>query len=538
MRAPGLKAGLPYSSYIDEGHYLHPTAHMIANDTYHGGEYQNPYEHPSLPYDAIALSAELYRLTGDTQIKAGAVATERVAVLRPDGSRQELILIGRLVILAFSVGTVLLTVLLGTRLIGRRGGLIAGTLVAFLPVLVSRSAVVTADPVVTFFTTASLLAACILAQAAASSRRLLAWAAAAGALAGMAFTSKYPAGAIILAALAVIALRRELAVAARVRLAAAAVVAEVVAAIVTMPALVLNTSQVIRDVKYEASVYNRYVDGRYWSWLTDPAQIGWLFTAVAIVGVVLLVRKRGASSTTIGWLVFAVPFATYLVAQQFQPVRNLMPLLPFLAVAAATTITDGARALGRVVPLDRRGRAAISAAATAVLVVALFLGGVRPYLASTDIVDSRTEAVDWLEQHVGPDDQVLVVEELAILPDDLARIGGQVTVVSGRSRPAQPARRRPARPHGLRLRRDRRLQARPLRPGPAGLGPAGIDRSGGLVRHRRHRPQPQQLAHQRRDRLDLPHPRETGADRGPRARIPARSAAPRRVTASTRRSAA
>jgi len=193
---------------------------------------------------------------------------------------------------------------------------------------------------------------------------------------------------------------------------------------------VLNTSQVIRDVKYEASVYNRYVDGRYWSWLTDPAQIGWLFTGVAVIGVVLLVRKRAASSTTIGWLVFAVPFATYLVAQQFQPVRNLMPLLPFLAVAAATTITDGARALGRVVPLDRRGRAAISGAATAVLVVALFLGGVRPYLASTDIVDSRTEAVDWLEQRVGPDDRVLVVEELALLPDDLARIGGQVSVVS------------------------------------------------------------------------------------------------------------
>ena len=52
LRVPGPDgAGLPYSSYIDEGHYLHPTAHMIAAATPTTvATYQNPYEHPSLPY--------------------------------------------------------------------------------------------------------------------------------------------------------------------------------------------------------------------------------------------------------------------------------------------------------------------------------------------------------------------------------------------------------------------------------------------------------------------------------------------------------
>ncbi len=430
LRVSGLGAGLPYSSYIDEGHYLHPTAHMIAEDTYHGGDYQNPYEHPSLPYDAIALSAELYRLTGDTGIKEGAIATDQSPyydLMQPS----ELILIGRLVILAFSVGTVLLTVLLGTRLIGRRAGLIAGTLVAFLPVLVAKSTVVTADAVVTFFTAAAILAACTLATVTTSSRRLLRWAALAGALSGMAFTSKYPAGAVVLVALTVIGLRRELTVEARVRLGATTVAAAVAAAVVTMPALVLNTSQVFTDVKYEASVYGRYRDGNYLSWLANPTQIGWLFTAVAIVGVVLLVRAPATRALAIGWMVFAVAFGTYLAAQLFQPVRNLMPLLPFLAVGAATTIIEGVRLLGRRIPLDQRARAVSSVAVTAVLVAALFFGGVRPYLSSSsDVVDSRTEAVDWLEQQVGPDDKVLVVEELAVLPVDLERIGGKVTVAS------------------------------------------------------------------------------------------------------------
>ena len=430
LRVTGLGAGLPYSSYIDEGHYLHPTAHMIAEDTYHGGDYQNPYEHPSLPYDAIALTAELYRLTGDTGIKEGAIATDASPyydLMQPSA----LILIGRLVILAFSVATVLVTVLLGTRLLGRRAGLIAGTLVAFLPVLVAKSTVVTADAVVTFFTMAAILAASALTRPAASSRRLLVSAALAGALSGMAFTSKYPAGAVILVALTVIALRRELAIATRAWLAATALGAAVVAAVVTMPALVLNTSQVITDVKYEASVYGNYSDGHYWSWLIDPGQIGWLFTAASVVGVVLLVRRPATRRVSIGWLVFAVPFATYLVVQHFQPVRNLMPLLPFLAVAAACAIVEAVAALGRRIPLDRRARAATSIAATAVLVVAMFLGGVGPYLrSSSQVVDSRTHAVDWLAQQVGPDDTVLVVEQLAILPVDIDRIGGKVTVAS------------------------------------------------------------------------------------------------------------
>src|SRR4029079_9634522 len=117
----------------------------------------------------IALSAELYRLTGDTGIKEGAIATDRSPyydLMQPS----ELILIGRLVILAFSVGTVLLTVLLGARMIGRRGGLIAGTLVAFLPVLVAKSTVVTADAVVTFFTAAAILAAWTLSTVTTSLR--------------------------------------------------------------------------------------------------------------------------------------------------------------------------------------------------------------------------------------------------------------------------------------------------------------------------------------------------------------------------------
>ena len=215
LRITGLGAGLPYSSYIDEGHYLHPTAHMLANDTFEGGSYQNPYEHPSLPYDAIALAAKLYRLTGGTDIKSGAVATDQSPyydLVQPS----ELILIGRLVILAFSLGTIVVTVLLAARLLGRRGGLIAGSIVAFLPVFVTRSAVRDRRPGGDLLHLLTLLLACSWCRAwprrgeRGAARSSMLWAGLAGASAGLAFTSKYPAGAVILVVFTVIALRRDL----------------------------------------------------------------------------------------------------------------------------------------------------------------------------------------------------------------------------------------------------------------------------------------------------------------------------------------
>ncbi len=182
-------------------------------------------------------------------------------------------------------------------------------------------------------------------------------------------------------------------------------------------------------MKYEANAYSTYVDGHYWTWMTNGNQIGWLFTILAVVGVVVLVRRSSTRVLSIGWLVFAVPFLTYLISQMFQPVRNLMPLLPFLAVAAAAGLLEAVRLLGRALSLGRSARIAASVGLTLVLVASMFFGGVSAYLRrSTDVVDSRTEAVEWLKDEVGPDQTVLVVEELAILPAELDRIPGHVTV--------------------------------------------------------------------------------------------------------------
>jgi len=52
------------------------------------------------------------------------------------------------------------------------------------------------------------------------------------------------------------------------------------------------------------------------------------------------------------------------------------------------------------------------------------------YDSRIDITDSRTRARAWLADRVGHNDKVLVADELAFLPAELARIPGHVSVRS------------------------------------------------------------------------------------------------------------
>ncbi len=424
VRAIALDSGLPYSSYIDEGHFLHPTAHMIAKDTFKGGSYQHPYEHPSLLYDVTAGGAEVYRLLGGTGIKSGAQVTDQSPyydIIEPSS----LILIGRLVVLMFSLGIVLVTILLAERLIGRRGALMAGALVAVLPAMVSRGAIVIVDTPAAFFVVLTLL---LLSRLETSRRRTLV-ATLAGASAGLAFTAKYTSAAGIVAVAVVIALQAGWSWPAKGRAAVGALVGAAVAAVVTMPDLVFGFSQVVADVRYEANAYTRYDVGHYWDQLPGHLEVGWLVIGLSVVGLVSLLRRPSTRIITVGWIAFLVPFVGYLAAQPYQPVRNLLPAVPFLVIAASEGILELVRLVDRIHPLSRSTRTVAGFAITALVAMVLLVTGVRPYLDDhAGVVDTRTQALDWLVDHVQPGQRVLVAEELAMMPDELGRIRGRVVV--------------------------------------------------------------------------------------------------------------
>jgi 4-amino-4-deoxy-L-arabinose transferase-like glycosyltransferase len=428
VRALPINSGLPYTTYVDEGHYLKPAAHMVAGSTWQVGRYEHPYQHPTLLYDLTAAGAELARLGGVHDVVGQARTTTRSSVydvVEPDA----LILSGRVVDILLASWTVLLTILLAWKLRGRTAALAAGILCALTPALVSRSPIVIVDTPATFFVTLTLL---LLAWSRTSPRRQAQLLVLAGIASGLAFTSKYPSGAVFLAVIAYVWRDHGLERPRRIRLLGLSALAGAVAALVTMPGLLLAPIQVGTDVISEAKVYvHKSSPTNYAQSLVNSHEVGWLLAGLGLVGVYLLWRRAENREFTIAWLCFAVPFVLYLAPQNYQPFRNLLPLLPFLAIGAATTLVEAGRFLGGRAHVPRGARQAGVVAVAVLLGGSMFFMGVKPSIAAeSNIVDSRTQAVEWLQAHARPGQRILVADELGILPAELDRIPGTVVVRS------------------------------------------------------------------------------------------------------------
>jgi hypothetical protein len=427
VRMIPLWSALPYTSYIDENHVLHPAAHMVANDTWDPGVAPHTYAYPSFLAESTAATAQVVGWVTGTHIRAGARQTERLDsydVVEPS----ELIWSGRFVVALLSVGTVIMTMLLARRLLGRRAALMAGLIASVLPALVSRAPIVIVDTPATFFVMATVVLAAHV-DAAERGRRWL-YAVLSGVAVGLAVASKYPSGAVILVTLAALALDRERSALDRVGRAGVAVVTAALTTLAAMPAFLVHRTEVIRDIQAEADLYRTKAAGvGYLGQLVTPGEAGWWLTLLAIPGVVLLVWWTRSRRLTIAWLAFAVPFSAYLASQTYQPLRNVLPMLPFAAVAASATfvgIGRLARQRGRV---SRPVVASGTMTAAVALALILFFMGTLPFVRrQSSIVDTRTEAAAYVRTLAALENHILVARELEFAPTDLQGLARHVTV--------------------------------------------------------------------------------------------------------------
>ncbi|HSS78149.1 MAG TPA: glycosyltransferase family 39 protein, partial [Thermoanaerobaculia bacterium] len=187
LRLPALPAGLPYMSYVDEGHVLHHALHLLAKRTWE----PDNYYYGSLTLYLVAGAAVAW-----SPVYAAIHGHPLSDDLSPSPPRYydilepvDLVVIGRLVTLFFSLGVVLLTGLLARRLAGPAAGFFAAWLAAWVPALVARSTIVNVNPLAAFF----VLAALIFAEGARDGRHGRRDAILAGAMTGLAAAIKYPA---------------------------------------------------------------------------------------------------------------------------------------------------------------------------------------------------------------------------------------------------------------------------------------------------------------------------------------------------------
>ena len=265
VRLPALCSGLPYSSYVDEGHLLHLVIPLLAGPTWTPDAYYYPTLPAYLVAGAAAVYAPIYRAVHGHPLRDD---------LPPHPFRYydlmgppELLVLARAVSLAFSLGLVALVGRLTFHVAGTAAGLFAAWLAALVPALVTRSAIATVNPQAAFFVVATLLCA----ELARRGDRLRGWAAAAGACAGLAGACKYPA--VLVAVPAGLALLmackpwRERALALLLASAAGAG-----ALAIAMPALVLRTREVIVALRDDSAWYEGVVQGSYWAQAVHRAE--------------------------------------------------------------------------------------------------------------------------------------------------------------------------------------------------------------------------------------------------------------------------
>lgn len=430
LRLPTVWAGLPYLNYVDEGHVLHRVVRMLRERRW------DPlwYLYPSLPLVAIraaaTVEAPVYKAVHGHSLREdlSAFPPPYYDLVEP----ADLLVLGRLLTLVAGLTTVVLTGRLARLLAGPSAELFAAWIAALLPALVVRSAIVSVDPYATVFALAAVFFGERSLRGGTPQRDALL----AGAMTGLAMTSKYPG---ILAAIPVTIslLRGQDGWGGKIRRLELAALGGLAAAAVSMPAMFLKPNRVFTDVGRQFVIYGRLEMVTLWDQIVRRAEwdqpiehpeLGIFFLVLIAAGWGLALADRRLRPSAVGWALWAACLGAILSRYTFQPFRNLLPLVPLACVFVSLLYVRVREKVPR--------RAWVDAAAF-LLIPVLFLRADLGYTRNrATLVDSRVEAVDWLVAHAGPGDAVLVSGELAIVRREIGRLGSRATVLPvARARP-------------------------------------------------------------------------------------------------------
>jgi 4-amino-4-deoxy-L-arabinose transferase-like glycosyltransferase len=339
LRLWGLSFGLPYVIQPDE-----PSVENRALQMWLAGN-PNPhyFVYPSLYYDLQALWA---------------YATGHVAGLfYPDVLRHPLLhkplfyLSGRFLTALLGVLTVFVTYLTG-RVLSVRLGLMAALFLAVAAQHIQQSHYITVDAPTALFTALTALFAlralhvmrdARVEETARPERRARPYLLAAGVAAGLAAGTKYNAGVALLLPLAAIALGGTGAWTRRLAAAAAVIAVCAVTFLLTSPFILLDPAPFLNSLHVVAQHYATGHPGAeggnnaLW-YLLYLAQGGVLppLTVLTVAGIAVVVARYRRAGLVL--LAFTLPYYALLCSTYVRFDRNLLPLLPFVALLAAAGV--------------------------------------------------------------------------------------------------------------------------------------------------------------------------------------------------------
>jgi hypothetical protein len=398
LRAPAVDFALPLLTHPDEPVNVQFGAGMSDRSDW------NPqfFNYPSMLYDVIAVFTRVHdRLAGPPAEGVARILRQDFGVAMT--SVPGLILALRWCTLLLSVAMCLLAYLVVWRATRRvLPALLAGLLLAVSPTAVTSGVFITPDTYSGVFAALALLGAVAVVREGRPRDYLLA-----GVGAGLAAGAKYNAAVVVVALIAAHVIRHPGSWWRRPQIALGGVAAAV-AFVALTPASVLDSGSFVAGALQEARHYatghpGAEGGGSLWYYL-GALRPEWLLLAGGCLSVLCL-RGRYRRETAV-LLVFALAYGALISLQEVHFARNLLPLLPALAMLTGFAAAVGSDRLARVPrPAHRLLAGAAGVVLAAGLAVAtLATAGVPRRLEERP----RSHALQWLTTHVPAGSRVVV----------------------------------------------------------------------------------------------------------------------------------
>jgi hypothetical protein len=397
LRVATIGFGLPALTHPDEG----PNVRVGDTMSYDADWNPHRFNYPSMLYDTIAVFA---RLNGWMTGRNGPASDHTQMQNLGTGMTSEpnLFLALRAFSSLLSLAICLLVYLVVLRVTGRvLAALLAGLLLAVSPIMVSNAVFISPD------TYSGLFSAVALAGALGVLRRgRLPYYLVAGAGTGLAAAAKYNAVVVAVAVIAAHLIRHGRSSWRRPAILLSGAAAIVLFTLVT-PAVLLDYRNLREGALFEVHHYARghpgSEGGALW-YVTHALRPDLLLLAGAVLSIACL-RSRHRREVAVV-LPFVVAYAGLLSVQVVHFARNLLPVLPGLAMLAGFAAAVGAERVSRLPVPARRTLAAVAAAAVAagLAVPTVAAAGLPRRLAERP----RTEALGWLTTHIPAGAHVVV----------------------------------------------------------------------------------------------------------------------------------
>ncbi len=409
VRLWGIDFGLPFVYHVDEARFADLTIRYFQTHDFNPRDWRVP---PTMTY-VIAAAWEVWFLGGKL---TGAFPDTAAFVHAYRTDPTTFILLGRLITVALSLGTIALLFAIGRRIGGTRAGALAALFLVLSPEHNRLSRYLNPDVPMLFFLVLSFYFVWNIFERGRTRDYLLA-----GAAAGLAFSAKFGGVMMALPLFLAHVFRTLDAKRPKWRLLfdpplVAAGAAFAAAFVVTCPLAVAGaTKDFIKGFRWQSR--HLYEGGHYGSTESEMPLLFYLryglrenvgpwLQALVPVGLV-----AGLAKLRKGYIVLAAfPIVHFVTAATWRTyaTRYLLSAAPFLILIAALALDAGIRWVrDKAIPASKaRGAAKIVRAAAAPVLALAFAvpSGITAYRFGWSLAhkDTRTQAMDWINENLPP----------------------------------------------------------------------------------------------------------------------------------------